>query len=146
MKKLLPQANSLSTVIDVFIYIATTNNWTMNDVADFCKFNPRQSAYYVNACHYLGLIDNESKLTDLGQDIISSPEKIKERVFECVISDHLISKIFAYLLIEGDSKIKEYTIRVLEKEYPEYGEAVILRRTSTIVNWCLEIKLFIKKR
>ena len=94
MKRLLPQANNLSTVIDVFIFISSMKNWNINDVADFCKFNVRQSSYYINACYYLGLTEKDGKISDEGKAIISNPSSIKERVYEKVISDQLISKIF----------------------------------------------------
>ena len=52
MKKLLPQANSLDTVIKVFVYVASKQSCTQSDIADFCSFEPRQAAYYLNACYY----------------------------------------------------------------------------------------------
>ena len=145
MKKLLPQANSLNTVIDVFIYVSTMKNWVLEDVADFCKFDVRQSSYYINACYYLGLLNEDSTLSDFGKKILENPERIKERVYERVISDPLISKIFARLLIEGEDGLKKYVIELLLAEYPEYSDAVIERRTSTLINWCIEIKKYISK-
>ena len=140
MKKLLPQANSLQTVIDVFIYISSMSNWVLNDVAEFCKFDPRQSSYYINACYYLGLIDKDQNLSELGSEIIKNPSQIKSRIYELVISDPLISKVFAKLLISGEDNLKKFTFGLLRKEYPNYSDAVIERRASTLINWCNEIK------
>lgn len=145
MKKLLPQANSLNTVIDVFIYVSTMKNWVLDDVAEFCKFDVRQSSYYINACYYLGLLNEDSTLSELGQKILETPECIKERVYERVISDPLLSKVFARLMIEGENGLKKYVIGILLSEYPEYSDAVIERRTSTLINWCVEIKNYIAK-
>lgn len=146
MKKLLPQANSLNKVIDVFIYTSTMNNWTLLDISDFCKFSARQSSYYINACHYLNLLNEDGTLTDEGRDIISNPKKIKECVFEKVISDELVSKIFAKYLIEGQKSARKYCFSFLRSEYPDYSDAVIERRTSTLLNWCFEIQDFINKK
>ena len=145
MKKLLPQANSLNTVIDVFIYTSTMKNWTLEDVAGFCKFEVRQSSYYINACYYLGLLNEDGSLSDEGKEIIADPNHIKDRVYEKVISDSLISKVFAKLLIEGESGLKIFVVDLLSKEYPEYSIAVIERRASTLINWCLEINSYIRR-
>ena len=145
MKKLLPQANSLSTVIDVFIYVSSMEKWVLEDVASFCKFEVRQSSYYINACYYLGLLNKDSSLSEKGKEVLEKPTKIKESVYEMVISDPLISKIFAKMAIEGEKELKAFTVGLLRQEYPEYSDAVIERRTSTLLNWCNEIKGYIKK-
>ena len=145
MNKLLPQANSLNTVIDVFIYVSTMPNWTLNDVAEFCRFNVRQSSYYINACYYIGLLNENGSLSEEGKLILGEPSSIKQKVYEKVISDPLISKIFAKLLIEGEKELKSFTNRILALQYPDYSDAVIERRASTLINWCLEIKSYIKK-
>lgn len=145
MKKLLPQANSLNTVIDVFIYVSTMPNWTLNDVAEFCHFNVRQSSYYINACYYIGLLNEDGSLSEEGKAILSEPSSIKKKVYERVISDPLISKVFAKLLVEGKKGLKAFTNKILALEYPDYSEAVIERRSSTLINWCFEIKCYIKQ-
>ena len=81
MKKLLPQANTLATVIRTFKFIANTMNCTLNDIADFNKFEVRQAAYYSNACYFLELIDENLKLTSLGEDILTLA-----RLGSCIIS------------------------------------------------------------
>ena len=145
MNKLLPQANSLNTVIDVFIYVSTMPNWTLNDVADFCHFEVRQSSYYINACYYIGLLNEDGTISEEGKIILSDPSSIKKSVYERVISDPLISKIFAVLLIEGEKNLRDFTNKLLSKSYPDYSDAVIERRASTLINWCIEIKNYIKK-
>lgn len=146
MKKLLPQANSLNTVIDVFIYVSTMNKWTLNDVADFCKFDVRQSSYYINACHYLSLLNDDGTLSEDGKIIIANPSNIKEKVYQRVISDALVSKIFARLLVEGENGLKDFTVQTIKEGYPEYSDAVIERRSSTLINWCIEIRDFVSKK
>ena len=146
MKKLLPQANSLSTVIDVFIYVSTMTKWTLNDVAEFCKFDVRQSSYYINACYYLSLLNEDGTLSEDGKAVISNPSKIKENVYQRVVSDTLVSKVFAKLLVEGESGLKEFTIKTIKQAYPEYSDAVVIRRSSTLINWCIEIRDYIARK
>ena len=146
MKKLLPQANNLNTLVDVFIYTTNISNWTLNDVAEYCHFDVRQSSYYINACFYLGLLNEDSSLSDLGKSIISERGLIKEKIYEIIISDAIISKIFSYRLIRGDVGIKNYVISFLSQKYPDYSKAVIERRANTIINWCNEIISYVMEK
>lgn len=144
MNKLLPQANNLRLLIDVFIYASSASNWTLKDIADFCKFDSRQSSYYLNACVYLDLFNSDLSLSNTGKTIVKDPSKIRERIYEIIISDTLISKIFAKQLIEGIDSAKKYAISIISEEYPDYSITVIKRRTSTILNWCVEIEKYSK--
>ena len=95
MKKLLPQANTLATVIRTFKFIANTMNCTLNDIADFNNFEVRQAAYYSNACYFLDLLDENFKLTSLGEDIMQDPKRAKIRIYEQIIKNELIGQLFA---------------------------------------------------
>ena len=95
MKKLLPQANTLSTVIRTFKFIGNTINCTLNDIAEFNKFEVRQASYYTNACFFLDLIDENLRLTPLGEDIMQEPKHAKIRIYEQIIKNELIGQIFA---------------------------------------------------
>ena len=135
MKKLLPQANNLDTLIKVFIYFGNKENCTINDIANFIGFEPRQAQYYLSACIYLDLIDETPKLTVFGKSLFNEPSLIKDKIYERIISDEIIGKIFAHLLLFNDD-IKDYSCNVIRHYYPEYSDAVIERRASTLNNWC----------
>ena len=124
MKKLLPQANTLATVIRTFKFIANTMNCSLNDIADFNKFEVRQAAYYSNACYFLELIDENLKLTSLGEDIMQDPKRAKVRIYEHIIKNELIGQLFAKTaLYPRRTAIKEGK-ELVRGLYPEYGEAV----------------------
>lgn len=145
MKKLLPQANTLATVIRTFKLIANTDKCTLDDIAEFNKFEKRQASYYTNACYFLGLINADFSLTPLGKDIMLDPKKAKVHIYELIIKHELIGQLFA--------KTSLYSKRIAVKEgkelvralYPEYGEAVIDRRTKCLIGWCEEVIEYIKK-
>lgn len=139
MKKLLPQANSLDTVIKVFVYACTKKECTQADIAEFCSFEPRQAAYYLNACYYLGLVDDKGSVTTLGKDILEKPDEIKQQVYWLILNDDVIGTVFNYKLIFPNKDAREFTIKWLEGKYPDYSGAVIERRASTLLNWCDEI-------
>lgn len=139
MKRLLPQANNLDTVVKVFVYACNKVNCTQQDIAKFCGFKPRQAAYYLNACYYLGLLDENGNPNELSEDILKNPSQVKLRVYEQIINAPLIGEIFAHMLLFPEDDNKAFAVRWIEKTYPEYGEAVINRRASTLLNWCEEI-------
>lgn len=138
MKKLLPQANNLDTLIKVFIYFGNKENCSIQDIADFIGFEPRQAQYYLSACIYLDLIDETPKLTEFGESLFDTPSLIKDRIYERIISDEIIGKIFAHALLFSND-LKKYSYSIIKKYYPDYSDAVIERRGSTIDNWCEKI-------
>lgn len=144
MRKLLPQANSLDTVIKVFIYYGNKNGCTIQDIANFCGFEPRQAQYYLSACIYLDLIDEELNLTDFGSSLFNDSSTIRDKIYERIISDEVIGKVFAHAIL-FDEDIKEYSCEIIRNFYPNYSIAVVERRASTLKNWCLEIYNYIKK-
>ena len=89
MKKLLPQANTLATVIRTFKLIGNSKGCTLADIASFNDFDVRQASYYSNACYFLGLIDEELKLTSLGEDIMTVPQNVKVKIYELIIKHDL---------------------------------------------------------
>ena len=144
MKKLLPQANTLSTVIRTFKFIGNTMNCTLNDIADFNKFEVRQASYYSNACFFLDLIDENLRLTSLGEDIMQEPKQAKVRIYELIIKNELTGQLFAKTALYSKSTVVKECTELVKKYYPEYGEAVINRRTQCLIGWCEEILDFIK--
>lgn len=137
MKKLLPQANNLDTLIKVFIYFGNKKDCTVQEIADFIGFEPRQAQYYLSACIYLDLIDETPELTEFGKTLFVEPSLIKYKIYERIISDEVIGKIFAHLLFNDE--LKEYSYKIIKNYYPDYSDAVIERRASTLLNWCKEI-------
>ena len=145
MKRILPQANSLSTVIKTFIYCSNRDNYSKKEVADFCGYQPRQADYYINACHYIGLLDNNGCCSMIGRDIISGDyATIKIRTYELILQDEFIGKIFTKLVLYSENEARKYAIEYVNKHYPQYGEAVVNRRASCIVGWCIEILDYIR--
>lgn len=147
MKKLLPQANSLETLVKVFIYRINKLDCTVNDVAEYCGFEPRQASYYLSACYYIDILDENQNVTDLGKAIIDNKNiTIKEGIYERIISDKIIGPIFAKMLIGDYKNLKYFAKEIISTEFHHYSAAVIERRISTIFSWCYEIKDYITKK
>ena len=139
MKKLLPQANSLSRVIDVFIYYGCRKDCSVQDIAAFCQFEPRQAQYYLKAAVYLDLLDEDLKVTEFGKRMLENSSDIRRSIYARIISDELIGKLFAHMLLYPQEDPKEFGIEYLSPLFPEYGDAVIQRRLSTLITWCKEV-------
>ncbi len=139
MKRLLPQANSLTRVIDVFIYYGCRKNCSIQDVASFCQFEPRQAQYYLNAAVYLDLLNEDLQITDFGRKLLDDSSDIRRVIYERIISDDVIGKIFAHMLLYPQEDPKVFGSLYISSLFPEYGDAVIQRRLSTLVSWCKEI-------
>ena len=137
MKKLLIQANNLQTVHDVFTFIYKTPGCSKALVAKHIGFTLRQADYYTNACLYLGLIDEKMEPTPLAHDIFKkNPSNIKERIYECIITDGLVGKIFARRLLQPDYDVFAYAESIVKDNYPGYSDSVYKRRIDTIITWC----------
>jgi len=145
MKKILPQANTLETVLKVFLYAGLKPNCTKEDIAEYCQFDPRQADYYLGACIYLGLFDMNGKLTPAGEDILEADgSSYRERIYELILNDQLIGAFFVHMIVFPDDNIKAFAANLTAKMFPEYGEAVINRRSSALVGWCVEIAKYLK--
>jgi hypothetical protein len=146
MKKLLPQANDLEKVINVFVYTLSKSNCTKQDIADFCQFDIRQADYYLGACHYLNLLDNNMQATEIGEEIFKSRKNIKEKVYRQVILNPFIGHIFAFRLFANHEESKEFAHELAYNEYPNYSLSVLHRRSESLLGWCEEIIDYLKGR
>lgn len=144
MKKLLPQANTFATVVCTFKLIGNSEKCTLDDIAEFNRFDKRQAAYYSNACYFLGLIENDLSLSPLGKEIMEEPRKAKERIYELLVKHELIGQLFAKTLLYPKHVAVKEGKEIVRKQYPEYGEAVIDRRTKCLIGWCEEVIDYVK--
>ena len=122
-----------------------TMNCTLNDIADFNKFDVRQAAYYSNACYFLDLIDEHLNLTCLGKEIMKDPQQAKIRIYEQIIKNELTGQLFAKTAFYSKGTAVKEGKELVRKLYPEYGDSVIERRTKCLIGWCEEIIDFMKK-
>lgn len=144
MKKLLPQANTLATVIRTFKLIGNTINCSLADIAAFNNFELRQAAYYSNACFFLDLIDENLHLSPLGEEIMKEPKNAKVKIYELIIKHELIGQLFAKTALYSKRTAVKEGKEIVKSLYPEYGEAVIDRRTRCLIGWCEEIIEYMK--
>ena len=147
MNKLLPQANNLDTVIDVFMYIYLHPDCSKENIAEYCGFTLRQVEYYTKACEYLGLINADWSPTFIAKDIFENNQsEVTERVYAQIISDPVMGLIFAMEYTLPNEDHSEYARQIVMDAFPGYSDAVYERRSDIIIKWCKRIIAYIAKK
>ena len=140
MRKTLIQANNLDTVIDVFMYIYLHPGCKKQEIADYCGFSLRQVDYYVGACKYLDLLNNDWSPTDIATRMFEErPAEITECVYERIIGDELMGQIYKKMVESPTENHSELAKELVMDYYPGLSEAVYVRRSDNIVKWCKKI-------
>lgn len=141
----LPQANNLDTVIDVASYLYGFPGSSMEQVAEYIGFTRRQAQYYTFACEYLGLIDENCMPTTLCNRIMAKGGLNKtEGVYECVLNDEVMGRVFARLALFPECDIDQYALSIASIYFPELAEnSTLVRRCHGIVLWCKKILEYI---
>lgn len=147
MKKILIQANNLETVIDTFMYIYLHPGCSKVDLANYCGFSLRQVDYYTNACIYLNLIEENFDKTPLAIDIFTNNSaEVTERVYERIISDEVIGKIFSKIITLPQYDYSDYARQLVKEYFPGYSESVYDRRSDNMIKWCKKIIQYLKNK
>lgn len=144
MKKLLPQANNLDVLIETFKYCVEHPSYTKNGLAEHIGYQLRQVDYYLNACYYLDILDVNGKPNEYSLQLYNYGEQLRLGIYERILNDALIGRIFTHYLVFPVAEIKDFAFREVSSSYPDYKEVVIKRRVSTILSWCDEIMTFVK--
>ena len=141
-----PQANSFERVINL-CELLNSSNLEKENVTEIYNFDSRQTDYYVNACRYLGLVEQngEIRLTKLGHKIINASfakrhmllieQILKHKVFNNVLSLSLENG----RILETQDIVDQMKICNL---YKINSDATYYRRASTIkhwINWILSL-------
>lgn len=140
MRKTLIQANNLDTVVDVFMYIYLHPGCKKQEIADYCGFSLRQVDYYVGACKYLELLNDDWSPTDLSIKMFEErPAEITECVYERIIEDELMGQIYKRMVELPAENHSDFAKELVKDYYPGLSEAVYVRRSDNIVKWCKKI-------
>lgn len=141
-----PQADSLGRVIDL-VSILIDKPRSVNELATYFGFEPRQSDYYYNAAKLLGLAtsfrDPISLLemrhaTPKAIEIFSKPYREKYLAIAAeVLRIESISEVFLNWVTNGIQPSLEQVIHVVSssEDANHYSESTIKRRSRTIKSW-----------
>lgn len=138
-----PQADSFERIINI-CELLKSQTLTREEVTEEYAFDIRQTHYYTEAAHYLGLVEKprESrtvtyKLSKLGEKIMQLNYKQRQLAFcRCILEHKVFSDVFA--LCQQDSvPDKNEIVRVMKRcnLYRLGSETTHRRRASTISSW-----------
>ena len=75
---------------------------------------------------------------------MQEPKRAKVRIYEQIIKNKLIGQLFAKTVLYSKRVAVKEGKEIVKNLYPEYGEAVIDRRTKCLIGWCEEILDYLK--
>ena len=146
-----PQADSLGRVIDL-VGILIEQPKTVDELATYYGFDPRQSDYYFNAAKFLGLAKSRSadasteyrEATELAMTIFQMPFKQKYlEIARLVLDTDVIAQCFLKLM-KGDSMGVSDIATIFENSHDsdkspgsveKLSDVTIHRRSGTIRGW-----------
>ena len=140
-----PQADSFDRVVDL-IEVVLDHPCTVDDLADYYRFDKRQAKYYLDAATYLGFISkrlNEFGTsawhpTDLAHSVFSLGSVARNSELAKVILKH---DSFARTFLESSEKggriSKDEVVLILQNsnDLEPYSGSTIPRRASTVRAW-----------
>ena len=77
---------------------------------------------------------------------MSEPRSVKVNVYEIIIRHELIGQLFAKTALYSKRIAVRDGKELVRAIYPDYGEAVIDRRTRCLIGWCEEIIEYMKSK
>ena len=103
-----------------------------------CDITDRQISYYLSAAKYLNLIcvvDGKREYTPKAKRIRKQNSFIQTtEIIALMLNDIVISKVYAYTIMFGRQEVED-VIEFIKEEYPNYSDAIYLRRAQTVISW-----------
>ncbi len=135
-KKLVPQANDLSKVIELVFKVSEgLDNY--KEVADYFHFDERQSSYYREAAEALGLVGREKgryRLTEIGNHLVRLPVEERNLFMVGLVSDFdLVRHCLDTLLASGHLTRKR--IEELIAKESDLSGSTVPRRAGSLAAW-----------
>ena len=132
-----PQANDLEKVIQI---INVPNEDTiLNDEAlgvYLDGITSRQARYYIAAAKYLGILDANKCFTESGKKLRGMNTYLQKiELIRTVLSDPVFGTVFVSEKVLGMTFSREDIAEIIEKDHPDYCDAIYLRRAQTVKSW-----------
>lgn len=138
-----PQANSFQRVISLAEAVSKSS---MNggQIADNYSFDIRQSAYYGDACQYLGLIQKNEKdssmyeASDLGIRIMNLSYRERQlELVKLIVSHNVFREVLIYYLKHDEMMPQNELVNAMKRNslFNIGKESTFKRRSSTITSW-----------
>ena len=132
-----PQANDFQKIISI-LNIEEVDK--LKDYSLMCVYlgdiSPRQVDYYLTACIYLGLINEEKEFTDTGfhLHILGATDQMAE-LARYIISDEIFGTVYFRQKLLGFDLDLEDVMDIMKEHVSFDSEAMYRRRASTVMSW-----------
>ena len=142
VSQIVPQVGDLNKIFEMLILINRGQN-TVDEIADYFIFEPRQSNYYGEAAEYPGLITRQSgvfELTERGRAFLNtSPEYKRGFVAKLVVNSWVFNKLITRARRRGEFSYEDVDAVIAMATKPDnqqrYTKSTISRRRRTIIAW-----------
>lgn len=146
-----PQADSFERVINI-CELLNGQELSHNDLTEQYAFDARQTNYYTDAAHYLGLLEKRKegtmpiyRLSDTGKRILGLNYKQRQLAYcNLILSHKAFCDTFRKYLESGNMPSNGEIVQIMKASnlYNVGSESTFERRSSTIkswLNWILEL-------
>ncbi|MCX6015646.1 MAG: hypothetical protein NT020_08710 [Chloroflexales bacterium] len=132
-----PQADNLLLVIYLVKKIASAP-LTTNEITEFLGYDKRQSDYYASASRWLGLIDSNKQITQLGTQFIqATPHNQKIYLIKSLFATPFFYDVAKVLISHHVVPSKEFIFAQMQT-HPQlgaYNNTTQRRRANTVFSW-----------
>lgn len=132
-----PQANDLEKVIQIINVPDENTILNDDDLGVYLDgITSRQARYYIAAAKYLGILDQDKHFSPIGAKLRNMNTYMQRvELIRIVLSDVVFGTAFYTEKVLGMTLSKEDIGDIIEKEYPDYCEAIYPRRAQTVRSW-----------
>ena len=132
-----PQANDLEKIVKIInipIPEKILNDDLLGEYLD--GITSRQARYYIAASKFLGILDSSKHFSEEGEKLRKMNTYMqKVELIRIVLSDIVFGTVFLSEKVLGMTLSREDIAEIIEREYPDYCEAIYLRRAQTVISW-----------
>lgn len=134
-----PQADDFDKIIEILQF---HNEEDLNDVMKISSrlgdISDRQVSYYISAAMFLGFVEKKN-----GKRVFSKHAlEIKKmntymrnaEIISIILLNPVFNKIYVNSVLLGQQE-QEAVVDILKQYYPEYSDAILKRRSQTIISW-----------
>lgn len=132
-----PQANDLKKIVQIINVPDSDKILNDDELGGYLDgITSRQARYYIAAAKFLGILDSNKHFSEDGEKLRKMNEYMQRvELIRIVLSNTVFGTVFLSEKILGMTLSRQDIAEIIEKEYPEYCEAIYLRRAQTVRSW-----------
>ena len=132
-----PQANDLEKIVKIINVPIPEKILNDDELGAYLDgITSRQARYYIAAAKFLGILDASKAFTLEGLKLRNMNTYMQRvELIRIVLSDTVFGTVYLSQKILGMTLSRQDIAEIIEKEYPDYCDAIYLRRAQTVISW-----------